>query len=134
MRYGHVEQSLKQQTMSAKLVLDCNLIVEIESVRILGFPGYFATRIHLLPPNRPCPGIKTTYCGGKTAQRQRVSYGNSTGSSPDGLQFARRAECLPATVTTHRCGRRRGHRRPRGPVSPPLKDSILIAKGRRNAL
>jgi hypothetical protein len=29
MRYGHIEQSLNQQTKSAKLALDCNLIVEI---------------------------------------------------------------------------------------------------------
>ena len=79
MRYGHIEQSLKQQTTSAKLALDCNLIVEIESVRILGFPDYFATPIHLLPPNRPWPGIQTTYCGGQTLNASAWSHGNSTG-------------------------------------------------------
>lgn len=55
MRYGHVEQSLKQQTMSARLALDCNLIVEILSVRILGFPCYLPCAsifCHQIDPGR----------------------------------------------------------------------------------
>ena len=67
MRYGHIELSLielslNNKTMSAKLTFDCILIMEIESVRILGFPGLFACEVHLLPPNRPRPGIQTTHC------------------------------------------------------------------------
>jgi hypothetical protein len=92
MRYWHIEQSLKQQTTSARLALDCNLIMEIESVRILGFPCYFVIRIHLLPPNRLWPGIQTTYCEVHTRNASAWSQVNSTGSSPSGLQFARRVQ------------------------------------------
>ena len=52
----------------------------------------FAASVHLLPPNRPWPGIQTTHCTAQSRQASARPHGNSTGSNPAGFQFVRRAD------------------------------------------
>src|SRR5689334_11307072 len=134
MRYGHIEQSLKQQRKARpRLAVDCILIVEMEVRKTTRKPAYSRPAsifCHQIDPGRASKQ-HTARC--KVGSPARYHTKNTTGSNRLDSTSVRRARCLPATVTTHRCKRRWPSWRLRCPVHRPPTSSTLTRKGRRNA-
>ena len=110
------------------MAVDCILIVEMEVRKTTRKPAYSRPAsifCHQIDPGRASKQ-HTARC--KVGSPPRYHTKNTTGSNRLDSTSVRRARCLPATVTTHRCKRRWRSWRLRCPVHRPPTGSTSIGK------